>query len=69
MTEKYLMTKEDIAAEIGIPKSTLNRYIKEGLWPKPFKFTDNEKSCSKTVWRRKDVYSFLDSKAESLEVV
>lgn len=49
-----LLRKADIQSEIGIPKSTLNRWIKLGLWPKPIKIAGT------TLWRRSDIEAFLE---------
>ena len=53
-----LLRKADIQSEIGIPKSTLNRWIKLGLWPKPIKIAGT------TLWRRSDIETFLDRAAQ-----
>lgn len=52
-----LLRKADIQSEIGIPKSTLNRWIKLGLWPKPIKIAGT------TLWRRADIDAFLEQAA------
>ena len=54
-----LLRKADIQSEIGIPKSTLNRWIKLGLWPKPIKIAGT------TLWRRSDIEDFLEHLASS----
>jgi len=53
-----LLRKADIQSEIGIPKSTLNRWIKLGLWPKPIKIAGT------TLWRRSDIDNFLEQAAQ-----
>ena len=53
-----LLRKADIQSEIGIPKSTLNRWIKLGLWPKPIKIAGT------TLWRRSDLEKFLEQAAK-----
>lgn len=54
-----LLRKADIQSEIGIPKSTLNRWIKLGLWPKPIKIAGT------TLWRRSDIEDFLEQAAQN----
>lgn len=49
-----LLRKADIHSEFGIPKSTLNRWIKLGHWPKPIKIAGT------TLWRRSDIEAFLE---------
>lgn len=63
MNEKYLMRKNDIVKELGIPKSTLNRWIADGIWPKPIKLQGLSKS-STAFWKREDIYAFIDSMSE-----
>lgn len=60
-----LISKSDIRTEFCISTSTLNRWIKLGLWPKPIKIAGS------TLWRRSDVEEFLDHLAStsSKEVV
>lgn len=53
-----LLRKADIQSEIGIPKSTLNRWIKLGLWPKPIKIEGT------TLWRRTDIEAFLEQSSQ-----
>jgi predicted DNA-binding transcriptional regulator AlpA len=52
-----LIQRAQIRSEYGIPTSTLNRWIKLGIWPKPIKLG------GKSVWRRIDIEQFLETKA------
>jgi predicted DNA-binding transcriptional regulator AlpA len=52
-----LIQRTDIRNEYGIPTSTLNRWIKQGVWPKPIKLG------GKSLWRRIDIEQFLEKKA------
>jgi len=54
-----LLRKADIQSEIGIPKSTLNRWIKLGFWPKPIRIAGT------TLWRRSDIEEFLNQAAQA----
>jgi predicted DNA-binding transcriptional regulator AlpA len=54
-----LLRKSDIKSEYGIPKSTLNRWVANGLWPTPIKIGGT------TLWRRSDVEEFLEAQAIS----
>jgi predicted DNA-binding transcriptional regulator AlpA len=53
-----LISKSDIRSEFGISKSTLDRWIKLGLWPKPIKIAGT------TLWRRSDIEYFLEQAAQ-----
>jgi len=52
-----LLRKSDIKLEFGIPKSTLNRWVTNGLWPTPIKIGGT------TLWQRSDVEEFLEIQA------
>lgn len=52
-----LISKSDIRTEFGISKSTLNRWIKLGLWPKPIRIAGT------SLWRRSDIDAFLEQAA------
>ena len=52
-----LIQRTDIRNEYRIPTSTLNRWVKQGIWPKPIKLG------GKTLWRRIDLEQFLEKKA------
>lgn len=56
-TLSLLLRKIDIQTELGIPKSTLNRWVSLGLWPKPIKIAGT------TLWRRSDIEAFLERSA------
>lgn len=49
-----LINKSEILSEFCISKSTLNRWIKLGLWPQPIKIAGS------ALWRRSDIEEFLD---------
>ena len=50
-----LIQRTHIRSEYGIPTSTLNRWVKLGIWPKPIKLG------GKSVWRRIDIEQFLET--------
>lgn len=56
-----LLQRTDIRFEYGIATSTLNRWIKLGIWPKPIKLG------GKAVWRRIDIEQFLEDKAGGMQ--
>lgn len=57
-----LLRKSDINTEYGIPKSTLNRWVANGLWPAPIKIGGT------TLWRRGDVEQFLEEQVKNKDI-
>ncbi|MBU3558739.1 AlpA family phage regulatory protein [Polynucleobacter sp. Nonnen-W13] len=53
-----LISKSDIRSEFGISKSTLDRWIKLHLWPKPIRIGGT------ALWRRADIENFLERAAQ-----
>lgn len=50
-----LVRVNQVAAMLGIGRSTVWRYVKQGKLPKPIKWQGN------TVWRVKDLEEFIES--------
>ena len=60
-----VISKKELAKEMGIGLSTLSRYIKEGMGLPPYKKLGESKN-SKVVFNLRDVASFLSETVRTL---